>query len=79
MQEKGDQMNLRRKKYSEGLHDLAELRFSVVFAGGEPYLRRDFPEILDYAASLGFVIAIVTNGSLLTPELARRIPKDRCQ
>src|SRR6185312_9565993 len=55
------------------LDDLAALgAFSLVLAGGEPYLRRDFPEILEYAASLGFVIAIVTNGSLLTPELARR-------
>jgi len=62
------------------LDDLAALgAFSLVLAGGEPYLRRDFPEILEYAASLGFVIAIVTNGSLLTPELARRIPKDRCR
>lgn len=62
------------------LDDLAELgAFSIVFAGGEPYLRPDFPEILEHASRLGFVIAVVTNGSLLTPELVRRIPRDRCR
>jgi radical SAM protein with 4Fe4S-binding SPASM domain len=62
------------------LDDFAQLGvFSIVFAGGEPYLRKDFPDILTYAADLGFVIAIVTNGSLLSPELARRIPRERCR
>lgn len=62
------------------LDDLAELgAFSLVLAGGEPYLRKDFPEIVEYACQRGFVVAIVTNGSLLTPELARRIPRDRCR
>jgi radical SAM protein with 4Fe4S-binding SPASM domain len=62
------------------LDDLAELgAFSLVLAGGEPYLRRDFPEILEHAAELGFVIAVVTNGSLLTRDLLRRIPKERCR
>ncbi|MEK7856146.1 MAG: radical SAM protein, partial [Acidobacteriota bacterium] len=45
------------------LDDLAKLgAFSIVLAGGEPYLRRDFPDILEYAGKLGFVLAIVTNG-----------------
>ena len=48
------------------LDDLAALgAFSIVFAGGEPYLRPDFPEILNHAAQLGFVIAVVTNGTFL--------------
>jgi radical SAM protein with 4Fe4S-binding SPASM domain len=62
------------------LDDLAKLgAFSLVLAGGEPYLRRDFPDILEYAVELGFIVAVVTNGSLLTPELVRRIPRDRCR
>jgi len=49
--------------------------FSLVFAGGEPYLRRDFPDILEYAASLDFIIAVVTNGSFLTREVLKKVPK----
>lgn len=62
------------------LDDLSALgAFSLVLAGGEPYLRPDFPEILEYAAQLDFVIAIVTNGTFLTPQLVRRIPRRRCR
>ena len=62
------------------LDDLADVGvFSLVLAGGEPYLRPDFPEILEYAARLGFVIAVVTNGTFLTPEIVRRIPRERCR
>src|SRR6202035_5369062 len=62
------------------LDDLAELgAFSLVLAGGEPYLRPDFPEILEYAAQLGFVIAIVTNGTFLTRSIVKRIPRQRCR
>ncbi len=49
--------------------------FCVVFSGGEPFARSDFPCILDHAARLGFVIAVVTNGFLLTESLVRQIPK----
>jgi AdoMet-dependent heme synthase len=58
------------------LDDLKKLGvFSLVLAGGEPYIRPDFPDILEYAASLDFIIAVVTNGSYLTPEVLERIPK----
>jgi AdoMet-dependent heme synthase len=62
------------------LEDLKQLGvFSIVFAGGEPYLRSDFPEILEYAGQLGFVTAVVTNGSYLTREVLSRIPKYDCR
>lgn len=62
------------------LDDLADLGvFSLVLAGGEPYLRKDFPDILDHAARLGFVVAVVTNGSFLTPDIVRRIPREGCR
>jgi radical SAM protein with 4Fe4S-binding SPASM domain len=62
------------------LDDLKRLGvFSLVLAGGEPYLRRDFPDILEYAAALGFTIAVVTNGSFLTPEVLARVPKENCR
>lgn len=49
--------------------------FCVVFSGGEPFSRPDFPRILAYAVQLGFIIAVVTNGFLLTDSLVRQIPK----
>jgi radical SAM protein with 4Fe4S-binding SPASM domain len=62
------------------LDDLKDLgTFSIVLAGGEPYLRPDFPEILEYAADLDFIIAVVTNGSYLTPENLLRVPKKNCR
>jgi radical SAM protein with 4Fe4S-binding SPASM domain len=62
------------------LNDLKGLGvFSLVFAGGEPYLRSDFSEILNYAASLDFVIAVVTNGSYLTPTVLQQVPRRHCR
>ncbi|MDP1838353.1 MAG: radical SAM protein [Reyranella sp.] len=62
------------------LHDLRALgTHSVVFAGGEPYARKDFPDILQIAAELGFVIAVVTNGSYLTPALLERFPREQAR
>lgn len=62
------------------LDDLKELGvFSLVLAGGEPYLRPDFPDILEYAGKLGFIVAVVTNGSYLTPEVLERVPKQDCR
>jgi radical SAM protein with 4Fe4S-binding SPASM domain len=53
----------------------AQKVFCVVFSGGEPFSRPDFIEILEHAVRLGFVIAVVTNGLLLTDTLVRNIPK----
>ena len=62
------------------LDDLKSLGvFSLVLAGGEPYLRPDFPDILEYAAKLDFIIAVVTNGSYLTPEILARVPRKNCR
>lgn len=40
-----------------------------VFNGGEPLLREDLPELIDYAKNLGFHCSIVTNGILLAQRL----------
>jgi MoaA/NifB/PqqE/SkfB family radical SAM enzyme len=40
--------------------------------GGEPLIRRDLPEILEDLAEIGFYLILITNGTLLTPELSRR-------
>ncbi|MBN1998784.1 radical SAM protein [candidate division KSB1 bacterium] len=49
----------------------------VRFTGGEPLLRYDFEDIYLYARKLGLKVELFTNGTLITPRLARlfqRIP-----
>lgn len=46
---------------------------SVTFIGGEPLLREDLPILVCYAKQFGFTVNVVTNGHLLTEELARKL------
>ncbi|CAN5467088.1 hypothetical protein BH10BDE1_BH10BDE1_25440 [soil metagenome] len=41
--------------------------------GGEPFIRKDAVEIIEFAFSLGFVVSVTTNGTLLTEEKLRRL------
>ena len=43
---------------------------TVRFSGGEPLLRKDFPELYRAARTLGLKALISTNATLITPELA---------
>ncbi len=45
----------------------------VEFSGGECTLRKDFPEILSYATTLGFTTSIVTNGTRISKTLANKL------
>ena len=40
-------------------------------SGGEPMLRPDFPEIFDHVTSRSAMYTLITNGTLITPEIAR--------
>ncbi len=52
------------------IDQLAELEgASLALSGGEPLVRRDLPEILDYATGKAHVI-LTTNGILITAEIA---------
>jgi Fe-coproporphyrin III synthase len=54
------------------LKDLAAFGVPVIlFSGGEPLLREDLPELIDYAVKLGMRAVISTNGTLITEEKAR--------
>ena len=54
------------KKTYEKLGYLPEL----VFTGGEPFIRKDFPELLQFLNELGFSIEVFTNGTMLNKEIA---------
>ncbi len=54
------------------LGDLAAFGSPVIlFSGGEPLLREDLPELIDYAVQKGMRAVISTNGTLITEEKAR--------
>ena len=47
--------------------------FDFIFTGGEPFLREDIFEIADYAASLGLIPKVITNGLALKNKCERLI------
>lgn len=51
----------------------------LVLSGGEPLVRPDVFEVASYAASKGLRVALATNGTLVTPEAARRIKESGIQ
>ena len=53
------------KDFIDELHDLNV--FSITFLGGEPLLRKDLEELLNYASQRGLRTVVVTNGYLLAP------------
>ncbi len=56
------------------IDDLATFGVPVIlFSGGEPLLRKDFFKLADYARQQGLRIALSTNGTLITREIAERI------
>ena len=56
------------------LDDLANFGVpSVLFSGGEPLMRHDLFELMEYAGGLGLRTVISTNGTLIETEAARRI------
>lgn len=56
------------------IDDLAAFGAPVLlFSGGEPTIRPDMPELAQYAKERGMRVVISTNGTLITPELAKKM------
>ncbi|BBB92742.1 antilisterial bacteriocin subtilosin biosynthesis protein AlbA [Methylomusa anaerophila] len=56
------------------IDDLAGMKVPVLlFSGGEPLVRKDLFELGAYAGAKGIRPVISTNGTLITPEIAKRI------
>ena len=47
--------------------------FQINFGGGEPFLRKDLCDILDYAHSKGITTCVSTNGTMLDQNLVKRL------
>jgi mycofactocin radical SAM maturase len=59
------------KSIVDDLHDLQVFYINV--GGGEPMLRPDFFELVEYCVSRGVGVKFSTNGGLITAEKARRL------
>ncbi len=50
--------------------------FQLSIGGGEPFVRPDFLDLMDYAHARSIVTCISTNGTLITEEVARMASLD---
>jgi Fe-coproporphyrin III synthase len=58
------------------IDDLAAMGVPLIlFSGGEPLLRHDIWELADHAAAKGIKVALSTNGTLITADVAAKIRK----
>lgn len=56
------------------LQDMKKAKLeTIVFSGGEPLLRPDIFELIEYASSLDMMTLMGSNGTLITPKLARKL------
>jgi len=56
------------------IDDLAEMHIPLIlFTGGEPLIREDIWELAQHTEKKGIKVALSTNGTLITTEVARRI------
>ncbi len=48
----------------------------IAFSGGEPLVRKDIFKLTRYAASKGIYVAIATNGTLITEDMAKKMKEN---
>src|SRR6266853_6711879 len=54
--------------------ELAEMQvFQIHFGGGEPFIYPGIWQVLEHSRERGLVMCVSTNGTLITPERARRL------
>lgn len=61
---------------SEAKHfvdELIEYKPIIILTGGEPLLRADVYDIAKYASGHGLRVVLATNGTLLTPDIAKKL------
>ena len=69
-----DPRELTTAQAKQVLDELADLQvFYINIGGGEPMIRRDFFDILEYSVSRGIGVKFSTNGAFITAENARRL------
>ena len=59
------------------IHDAGT--FFLTLTGGEPFVRNDIDDILTISDELGFAVEVLTNGTLITPQVAAMLARHRIQ
>lgn len=69
-----DERELSTEEAKRVLDQLRELQvFYINIGGGEPMVRRDFFELVEYSVASGIGVKFSTNGAFIDPEKARRL------
>lgn len=70
----GDNKNLSKAELERIISELSSIGVaSIYFCGGEPFLRKDFLDIVAFCKSKGLRCSTISNGYLIGEDLARRI------
>ena len=74
---KKDRAELTTEQVCTALSQLKEWlgKFHVNFAGGEPFIRRDILDLVEFSSRNGISVNITTNGLLIDEKKARRIER----
>jgi radical SAM protein with 4Fe4S-binding SPASM domain len=59
------------KKLIDHMADIGVV--GIAFSGGKPLMRKDFFEVVSYAHLKGFYTSVASNGTLITPAVARKL------
>ena len=71
---KEDKAELTTDEGKSLLEEIAKAGFKImIFSGGEPLVREDIFELIQYASKLGLRPVLGSNGSLITPEVATKL------
>lgn len=68
-----DQGELDTDEAKRFVESIAPRKPMLILSGGEPLLRPDLFQIIRLAVSLGIRVSLASNGTLITPELAKEI------
>lgn len=62
------------EKWADIIDQLSEYGVSYLFfTGGEPFLRKDALQLIQYAGEYAFPLRVYTNATLLTPEIIKKL------
>jgi radical SAM protein with 4Fe4S-binding SPASM domain len=66
---------LSREEIFSIIDQIAKYGPSLYLSGGEPFIRKDTIDIIEYAVSKGLSVSLTTNGTLIDEELAKKLAK----
>lgn len=68
--------NLSNEEFTSVIKSLADNGvFEITFSGGEPTLNKALPELIEYANNLGLITHLITNGTLLSKDVVKKLER----